>query len=96
MCARLIHPGVCAAREHGVPSSPVSQPHSLGQGLSPNLELITSATVAGLGASEICLSLLPVLVLQVCTARLKFYVGAGDLNSGPYTYLYSRCFILKT
>lgn len=50
-----MHPGVCAAREHGVPSSTVSPPHRLGQGLSPNLELITSARAAGLGASEICL-----------------------------------------
>lgn len=73
-----MHPGVCAAREHGMPSSTVLLPHCLGQSLSPNLELIPSARAAGLGASEICLSLLPVLVLQVCTARLKFYVGAGD------------------
>lgn len=37
----------------------------------------------------------PVLVLQVCMARLSFYVGDGDLNSCPYACLCSRCFILK-
>ena len=53
----------------------------LRQGLSLNLNFINGARLDGLWAPGNLLYPVPAPGLQTCC----FYVGAGDLNSGPHT-----------